>query len=170
MEEKNLTNYEITYIVAPDVADLAVQKLAAQIHDSIAQKGGTIIGNDIWGKHRLAYPIQKHEYGHYLTAIFTLPPTEPDTLIGELRLMPEVLRYLLISLDKEKIKPSGIKRIDPFKEQFTPRTGSTRTTTQRAPHAPAPRAKVPVAAVPKKDEATRMKELDEKLEDILKEE
>lgn len=167
MEEKNITNYEITFVVAPDATDLAVQKLVAKVHDFITQKGGTIFSNDIWGKQRLAYPIKKHEYGHYITTVFSMPPDVSDTIITELRLMPEILRYLMISLDKEKIKPSSIKRIDPFKEQFTPRTTTASTV---AKPAPVLKTKTPVVAVPKKDEATRMKELDEKLEDILKEE
>ncbi|RLC36247.1 30S ribosomal protein S6 [candidate division Kazan bacterium] len=174
MEEKkptNLTNYEITFIVAPDVTDLEVQKLVTKIHDSITKKGGNIFSNDIWGKQRLAYPIQKHEFGHYITTVFTLPPQFSDTLIAELRLMPEVLRYLLISLDKEKIKPGELKRIEPFKEQYTPRTTATSAARTKTPRGTSvSRDKTPVAATPKKDEATRMKELDKKLEDILKEE
>jgi len=172
MEEKTLTNYEITFIVAPDVSDLAVQKLVAKIHDSISKKGGSIFSNDIWGKQRLAYPIQKHEFGHYITTLFTLPPEAPDALIAELRLMPEILRYLLISLDKEKIKPNELKRIEPFKERYAPRTAAAPATQvkSRTKTTPAPRPQTPVVSAPKKDEVTRMKELDKKLEDILKEE
>jgi hypothetical protein len=83
-------------------------------------------------------------------------------------LMPEVIRHLAISLEKEGLTPETIKRVDPFKEQPLP----VRPT---AP-IPAPRTRtrtVTPVEKPKaseKDEATRLKELEDKLGKLLEEE
>ncbi|MFH0905326.1 MAG: 30S ribosomal protein S6 [bacterium] len=168
MEEKELlTNYEITVVVPADVSEADAQKVIAKLHDSITKKGGSVYSQDFWGKQRLAYPINKHEFGYYATLVFNLLPATMAELANEVRMMPEILRHLLISLDKEGIKPGSLKRVEPFREQAAPRTfARTFTPTPR----PAMVRRAPVAAVPKKDESERMKDLDAKLENILKEE
>lgn len=157
-----MTNYELTYIIPPDRAEFEAQKVEAIIHEHITKRGGTLISHDFWGKQQLAYPIKPHEFGYYATVIFALEPDKLEDFVKDLQLMPEVMRHLLISLDKEKIKLTDIKKINPFTDK-APLTPSRTETPVRKPV-----AKKPVA--PPKDEATRMKELDEKLEDILKEE
>jgi len=162
-----MNNYEITFIISPDMAEFEAQTIEAKIHGSVTKKGGSIISNNFWGKHEFAYSLRGHDLGYYATAVISLPPEDVNELTSEIRLMPEILRHLLISLNKEKIRVEDLKKMDLFREQPTP---VGRPTTRRAPVAIRPSAPVAAPVRPKKDEATRMKELEEKLEDILSEE
>ena len=163
-----MTNYELTYIIAPDRAEFEAQKIETAIHENITKHGGNLISHDFWGKQQLAYNINKHDFGYYATVIFSTETEKLDEMMKEFQLMPEVIRHLLISLDKEKIKLADIKKINPFTDKAPLLTTKTDTPASKPAVKKSPVAKKPEA--PKKDEATRMKELDEKLEDILKEE
>ncbi len=158
-----MTNYELTYIIAPDRAEFEAQKVENNIHENITKRGGNLLSHDFWSKQQLAYPIKGHDFGYYATVVFAFPPEHLDEFVHDLQLMPEVIRHLLISLDKEKIKLTDLKKINPFTDKII-------TPDVPAKRAPLTSSAAKKAATPKKDEATRMKELDEKLEDILKEE
>jgi small subunit ribosomal protein S6 len=157
-----MTNYELTYIISPDRAEFEAQKVEATIHEAITKHGGNLISHDFWGKQQLAYHIGKHEFGYYATVIFAVEPEEIEEFLKDFQLMPEIMRHLLISLDKEKIKLADVKKMNPFTDKAPIASTKTEVPTKKTV------TKKPEA--PKKDEATRMKELDEKLEDILKEE
>jgi|SRR5690606_659162 len=157
MTEIQLSNYEITFIVRPDIQELEVDKLVTSIQNSIATRGGQILTANNWGKQRLAYPINKHEFGYYSTFVFTHPKAKIADFENEIKLMPEVIRHLIISLDKEGIRPNQLRKLNPFQDKdYAPR--------------PTPTSPAPEAKKSDKDEATRMKELDEKLEGLLGEE
>lgn len=166
-EEITFGNYEVTLLISPETQEVDVQKLVTKLQNQIAQKGGRIFTVDLWGKQRLAYPIGKFEFGHYATLVFSHPAASFNELAHDIKLMPEVIRHLAISLEKEGLTPETIKRVDPFKEQALP--------VRPAAPAPAPRARRTAAPVEKpkasdKDEATRLKELEEKLGKLLEEE
>lgn len=155
-----MNSYEITLVISPDMAEFEAQKAEAKINSSITKKGGNIINNNFWGKHELAYPIKGHEFGYFATTVFSMPGAAISELTSEIRLTPEILRYLVISLEKENIKVDDLKKMDLLKEQPVLRP------TQRITPAPVR----PAPPIPQKDEATRMKELEEKLENILSDE
>ncbi len=156
-----MSNYEMTLVISPDMAEFEAQKVETKIHSSITKKGGSITNNNFWGKHELAYPIKGHEFGYYTTTVFNMPGAAMSELADEVRLMPEVMRHLVISLEKENIKVEDLKKMDLLREQPLSARPVLRT---------APVAVRLTPAAPKKDEATRMKELEEKLGSILDEE
>ncbi len=170
-EEITLGNYEITLLVSPETQEMDVQKLVAKLQNQIAQKGGRIFSTDMWGKQRLAYPIGKFEFGFYTTLVFSYPTTEIAELTRDIKLIPEVIRYMTLSLEKEGVTPETLKRVDPFKEApISERT--VHATTESRPVRTRTRATAPAPEAPKaseKDEATRMKELEEKLGKLLEE-
>lgn len=166
MEQENLTNYEMTYVVNPEVGELDAAKFTTRIQSWISTHEGTVLTTDAWGKHRLAYPIKKSEFAWFTTIVFRLPTAHIKELHNEMRHTMEIIRFLILSLDKEGIKLENYKHVDPFKE--APAKPATSRTSHDAPKV-APR-KVEAPVVPAKDEATRLKELDEKLEELLKDE
>jgi small subunit ribosomal protein S6 len=171
-EEITFGNYETTLLISPETQEMDVQKVVTKLQNQIAQKGGKIFSTDIWGKQRLAYPIGKFEFGYYATLAFSYPTAELGSLTHDIKLMPEIIRHLAISLDKEGIKPENMKRIDPFKEAPLPVAPTMRAARPAAPALRTRRAETakPAPEVPKKDEATRLKELEEKLGKLLEEE
>lgn len=165
MTDSPLSNYEITFILRSDIQEMDVEKIVTKIQNGIASRGGQILTADNWGKQRLAYPIGKNEFGYYTTLVFTLPKTAVAEFELETKLTPEVIRHLILSLDKENIRPDQLRRLNPFQErEYTSRTPAP---TYRTPEAARPVAAAPVVKKSDKDEATRIKELDEKLEGLL---
>lgn len=164
MDQENLTNYEMTYLIGPEVSELDAAKFTTRIQSWIGSHEGTVLTTDAWGKHRLAYPIGKSEFAWFTTMVFKLPTNHIKELHNEMRHTMDIIRFLILSLDKEGIKLENYKHVDPFKEA-APKPATARPTYD----APKPVRK-PVSTAPAKDEATRLKELDEKLEELLKEE
>lgn len=177
-DEITFGNYEITLLISPETQEMDVQKIITKLQNQIAQKGGRIFSTDMWGKQRLAYPIGKFEFGFYAALVFSYPTAGLSELTHDIKLTPEVIRHLALSLEKEGITPETMKRVDPFKEApLNERSTSASRSTAAAGHTSVPRtrprATAPVAEAPKpseKDEATRMKELEEKLGKLLEEE
>lgn len=176
-EETTFGNYEITLLISPETQEMDVQKIVAKLQNQIAQKGGRIFSTDMWGKQRLAYPIGKFEFGFYAALVFSYPTAGLNELTHDIKLMPEIIRHLALSLEKEGVTPETMKRTDPFKEASPNERPISVSRPAAAGRTPAPRtrprATAPVAEAPKpseKDEATRMKELEEKLGKLLEEE
>jgi small subunit ribosomal protein S6 len=174
-EEITFGNYEVTLLISPETQEMDVQKLLTKVQNQIAQKGGRIFSTDMWGKQRLAYPIGKFEFGFYATLVFAYPTSAIAELTHDIKMMPEVVRYLTLSLEKEGLTPETMKRIDPFKEAPLGDRPASPARSDSRPAAPRTtrRTAAPVAEAPKpseKDEATRLKELEEKLGKLLEEE
>lgn len=178
-EEITFGNYEVTLLISPETQEMDVQKLVTKLQNQIAQKGGRIFATNLWGKQRLAYPIGKFEFGHYANLVFSYPSAQMSDFSHDIKLAPETIRHLIISLDKEGVKPETMRQFDPFKEQAM----SSRTTAEGRSTSPASPLRTRKTSTigrsastiekPKasdKDEATRLKELEEKLGKLLEEE
>lgn len=89
-----LTEYEIVFIVRPDVDDAVVDDVIGRVETAIAEIGGTRFERDDWGKRKLAYLIDKHARGHYVLVRAGLPTTSVSELERRLRYDERVLRFL----------------------------------------------------------------------------
>ena len=75
-------------------------KLQSQkVMDLITRFGGTIEKVDDWGKRRLAYEIQKVNEGFFSFISFDADSTAPAELESRMRIMENVLRYLIVRKD-----------------------------------------------------------------------
>ena len=70
----------------------------------IKENGGSVRNVDKWGKRRLAYEIQKKQYGFYCTMEFEGEGNIPLALQSEYNYNDNVLRYLTYKYDKHKLK------------------------------------------------------------------
>ena len=61
-----MRDYELIYIVHPELDETAVKELTTKIQGWITDAGGSISKLDFWGKRRLAYPIRKQIEGQYV--------------------------------------------------------------------------------------------------------
>jgi small subunit ribosomal protein S6 len=58
--------YELVYILHPQVDPDDADRIAARIQDVVARLGGKITKVDVWGRRRLAYPIKKCTRGIFV--------------------------------------------------------------------------------------------------------
>ena len=98
VEDKRLKEYELIYIVSPEMTDEALETRINSITQFITGKEGVIDGVDKWGKKRLAYPINHFFEGNYVLTKFKMSPARCKELDANLRISEEIIRHLLIKV------------------------------------------------------------------------
>lgn len=98
VEDKRLKEYELIYIVSPEMTDEALETRINSITQFITGKEGVIDGVDKWGKKRLAYPINHFFEGNYVLTRFKMSPARCKELDANLRISEEIIRHLLIKV------------------------------------------------------------------------
>ena len=61
--------------------------------------GGTITQTNVWGRRRLAYPINNLTEGQYVLFLAQLPAQALAGLEREFRLSEEILRFLIVRVE-----------------------------------------------------------------------
>ena len=96
VEDRRLQDYELVYILIPDVADDALEARVNGISQFITSRDGVIASVDKWGKKKLAYPLKHYLEGNYILTMFKISPARLKEIEANLRISEEVLRHLLI--------------------------------------------------------------------------
>lgn len=90
-----MRNYELMYIIRPDVEAETVQAVTEKFQGIITSGGGEITKHDVWGKRRLAYEIQKFREGTYVLVQFKAEPAVVAELERVLKITDEVMRHMV---------------------------------------------------------------------------
>ena len=93
-----MRQYEIIAIVHPDLDESSLDDVVKRIKDWITDDGGEISNTELWGKKRLAYPINKQIEGQYVLMHAKMAPSFCSQLERNLRYLESVMRYSLISI------------------------------------------------------------------------
>lgn len=94
-----LRDYELIYIVKPNVTDELLPGTLDKVSKFITEKGGAVDKVDQWGRRKLAYPIKRFTEGNYISTKFKFTPKSTVELENNLKLTEEIIRYLLVRLD-----------------------------------------------------------------------
>lgn len=95
--EKELKHYELMYIVPAKFAGEELESIKNKIGDLLIGNGAEITKQQEMGRLRLAYPIKGVFQGFYYVLEFNVEPAKVKKIESLLRIMPEVLRYLVIN-------------------------------------------------------------------------
>ncbi len=98
-----MRDYEILYIVRPDLEDDKVQDIVKRVNSLIGRSGGTAEQTSLWGKRKLAYEVKHQKEGSYVLQDFTIDPGRVPELESALKITEEVLRHLIV---RKPDKPS----------------------------------------------------------------
>jgi small subunit ribosomal protein S6 len=90
-----MREYELIFIVHPDLETAAFDEVVEKVQGWITEEGGEISKVDVWGKRKMAYPIRKKEEGQYVLLETKMPPTSIIVLERNLRLLEPVMRFLV---------------------------------------------------------------------------
>jgi small subunit ribosomal protein S6 len=96
-----MRNYELTYIVKPDLDPASQTALIERVTGVVTADGGTVVKTTQWGLRHLAYPIRRYREGLYVFSIIELEATALARVEQRLRLIEDILRYLLVRADDE---------------------------------------------------------------------
>jgi small subunit ribosomal protein S6 len=97
--ERLQNDYELVFIVHPEVADDALDPMINNITQYITGKSGTVDEVARWGRKKLAYPIKHLLEGNYVLIKFKLDPSANKELENNLKISEKIIRYLLIKVD-----------------------------------------------------------------------
>ena len=95
-----MNKYELALVLS---AKLEEEERAAALEKAksyITRFGGTITNVDEWGKKRLAYEIQKMKEAFYYFIRFDAESTAPIEIESRIRIMDNVVRYLIVRQDE----------------------------------------------------------------------
>ncbi len=95
-----MKEYELTYIVRPDIDDEALAALTARVEQTVTTNGGRVIKADSWGKRRLAYPIRRYTEGTYIFLRAELTDKAIREVDRQLKLSEDAIRHLLVRAEE----------------------------------------------------------------------
>jgi small subunit ribosomal protein S6 len=93
-------DYELMYIVRPDLDDEALRTATESVDALIAGLGGTVAKTTLWGKRRLAYEVDRLRDGHYVITLLQLEGDRVADLERALTIHDTVFRHLLVRRDE----------------------------------------------------------------------
>jgi small subunit ribosomal protein S6 len=96
-----MRNYEIMFIVDPNVPEEEIDKINTQIEGVITAGGGQIQKIEKMGKRRLAYEVDRHREGFYVLFAIEANGDIVKECERRLRVMDSVIKYLTVRLDDE---------------------------------------------------------------------
>lgn len=97
---RSVRHYETMIILHPNQDERTVAPSLDKYLDIIRKDGGTVDKVDVWGKRRLAYPINKNEEGIYIVLELNCESDSVKELDRVLNLSETVLRTKVLRSDK----------------------------------------------------------------------
>ena len=87
-------NYEVLYIIDPDLGEEATAAMVEKFK-ALIEAHGTITEQEEWGKRKLAYLINDKAEGYYVLVKFTSAPAFPAELDRVMKITDGVMRSLI---------------------------------------------------------------------------
>ena len=105
-----MQNYELMVIFTPVLSDEEFKAEQKKYADMAKAAGGTIVHENPWGLRSLAYPIQKKTTGLYWVMEYNAPSDINEKLKIQLLRDEQVLRQMVVKLDKYAVEYNARKR------------------------------------------------------------
>jgi len=105
-----MQNYELMVIFTPVLSEDEFKSAQKKYAEFIAAGGGSIVHSNPWGLKSLAYPIQKKTTGIYWVMEYVAPSDMNEKLKIQLLRDEQVLRHIVIKLDKYAVEYNKKKR------------------------------------------------------------
>lgn len=93
--------YELALVVNAKIEDEVRTATVEKAKEYITRAGGTVTDVDDWGKKKLAYEIQKMGEAYYYFIHFDAEGTAPAEVENNVRIMDNVLRFLVVRVDED---------------------------------------------------------------------
>ena len=95
--------YETLYIVHPALESGRLKDIILSIQKMIEGKDIKILSTDVWGKKKLAYLIDKQQYGSYVLVQLHSNGSNINKINSELEHNPDVLSYLTSRIEESNL-------------------------------------------------------------------
>jgi small subunit ribosomal protein S6 len=88
--------YEIMLLLDPELADERQNEIVSRIRDLVEKRGGAWVGQESWGRRKLAYEVDRKGEGVYHLLHFDSDPATLEEITRVLRITDDVLRHLAV--------------------------------------------------------------------------
>jgi len=103
--------YEAVFIFDPELSEDALVQLKERIV-KIINSNGNLLGMDVWGKRRLAYPINKKLEGVYYIFEFMGDSTLPRELKRLTTITESIMRSMIVVNEKKTKSEAGKETVE----------------------------------------------------------
>lgn len=93
-----MKNYQISFIVRPDLEKEAVDKIAKEFEDVLVKNGANILSSKEIGQKELAYTIKGHKTGYYYLINIESENAAIDEFNRLATIDENVIRHIIIKL------------------------------------------------------------------------
>ena len=95
-----MNKYELALVVNAKIEDDARAAVVEKAQNYVTRYGGTVTEVQDEGKKKLAYDIQKMSEAYYYFIQFDADATAPAQIESHVRIMDNVLRFLIVRKDE----------------------------------------------------------------------
>ena len=113
-EAENKKEYEMSYLLTPDIPEDKIDSEAIELKNIITENGGDIVQTNPPEKKRLSYPVKKQNQAYFGIVYFNTDKDGLDKIKKNLAFYKKILRFLILS-KIIKPKPSPITVQQPAK-------------------------------------------------------
>ncbi|HXH28196.1 MAG TPA: 30S ribosomal protein S6 [Candidatus Polarisedimenticolia bacterium] len=119
-----MPQYESIFFTDPELPDEGLDDMVRGYEQLVASAEGKVLKVERWGKRRLAYPIGRHEEGHYVLMVIETPPSFVRELERRYRMNDRILRHLTVRVEHEsQLGPSPMMKPKPSEREESPSGG-----------------------------------------------
>jgi small subunit ribosomal protein S6 len=129
-------NYELMFIVRPDMVDEDLNKLISTLESSVTTAGGTT-KSEVWGKRRLAYRVGKFNDGIFVLMLIEATGAVVHEVERRLRVTEPVIKFLTVRTDEELKRLDKIKKLRDAKKKVSAQPAAAAAPVTPAPAPPA---------------------------------
>ncbi len=102
--------YEHVFLARHDISAQQVEALTEKFKNILAEHGGSVSKVEYWGLRTLAYRIKKSRKAHYTLMNIDAPHEAVAEMERQMRLSPDVMRYMTIRVEEHEEGPSPMMR------------------------------------------------------------
>ncbi len=109
---QEVTLYEAMYIVDVNLPDEELAQVSQALQEAVTAGGGELLSDELFGRRRLAYPIEGHTEGIYRLLYFRGEGTLVDELKQQFLLTESIIRGVVVIANPKAIFRSEEKKAE----------------------------------------------------------
>ena len=94
-----MPQYEALFIVTPSFDEGGVAEMSEAVKELVEANDGQVLFVDLWGRRRLAYPVQGHGDGYYVLMVFNGESELLDRINNHFRITEPIIRHLVVTFE-----------------------------------------------------------------------
>jgi small subunit ribosomal protein S6 len=94
--------YEIMLMLDPELAEERQNEIVARVRELVEKRGSAWIGQEAWGRRKLAYEIARRSEAYYHVLHFDADPATLEEISRVLRITDGAMRHLAVRRPKAR--------------------------------------------------------------------